>query len=355
MFKNGLPRDCAALVLCAAFAFGMAACSNSSDNSAALLALAGTGSGGTQDPVFTPVYETLGSWPQTVKVDSVTVNESETKTAGAFTYCKGSDGQWYAKIKENACGSGYKYSDGTTVARSSANSYKWFKVEPIKWLVLTTNYNGTGKKLLLSEKILANCAYYDYYNVNRTVSEATVYPNNYEHSKVRAFLNGISYQKKDSDSVEQAACDDFLNKGFLQSAFTAEELAKIVETTVDNSADSTTASGDNFIKDASYACANTSDKVFLLSAREATNGEYGFLAYYRDDTGNARIRPTTDYVKASGAYQTPKEGPGGWWWLRSPVADGRYARNVGDYGRANDSTSVSITYYGVVPALCVSN
>ena len=257
---------------------------------------------------------TFGSWPQTIKASNVEVSEqSESKTVGAFTYYKGSDGQWYAKVKENAYESGYKYSDGRTVAQSSANSYKWFKVEPIKWRVLTASYNGTGRKLLLAENILTNCAYYDKILdgiiIIRTIGGNTVYPHNYEHSKIRAFLNGRSYQKKESASAAQVTCDDYLSKGFLQTAFTADELATIADTSVDNSARSTNPdasatlwnNGEN-----QYASDTpTTDKVFLLSEQEATKSDYGFDvcdAYKGDGTHNesARIRITTDYAKASG-------------------------------------------------------
>ena len=88
---------------------------------------------------------TFGLWPQTVKADGVTVNDSKTKTAGEFTYCKGSDGEWYAKLSD-----------------------KYYKVEPIKWRVLTTGiatgYNGTGKKLLLAESVLIGKRYAEIFN-----------------------------------------------------------------------------------------------------------------------------------------------------------------------------------------------
>ena len=347
-------RLLAALAVCGALAFGVSACSNSSGNSAA--SLVGLSGGGTQDPVFTPVYETFGSWPQTVMAAGVTVNESETEIHGALTYCKGSDGAWYVKRFENSSDGICKYSDGTTVKESSANSYKWFKVEPIKWRVLTANYNGTGKKLLLAEKILANCKYYDYKDVNRSVSAATVYPNNYEHSKVRAFLNGLSYKQKQASDGAQNECDDFLNKGFLQSAFTPAELAKIADTSVDNSADGTADSGNNLPKSTDYACGNTNDKVFLLSEREATNSEYGFPAYKRGGTGNARIRKATDYAMASGAYQSAYAGNGGQWWIRSPnAASASTVRHIGGGGHADLNTIVNDESTGLVPALCVSD
>ncbi len=65
---------------------------------------------------------TFGLWSQTVKSDSVTVNEIEREKHDELIYCKGSDGQWYAKIKENACYSDYKYSDGADVVQSSAST-----------------------------------------------------------------------------------------------------------------------------------------------------------------------------------------------------------------------------------------
>ena len=153
---------------------------------------------------------------------------------GANTYYKGSDGAWYAKCTEKTNESGYKYSDGTDVAQDSANSTKYFKVEPIKWRVLTNDYNG--KKLLLAESILINCDYYGYYNVNRTIGNSTVYPNNYKESRVRAYLNGLSYTKKESDSADQVTDSTFAGKGFLQTAFTSTAQNQIATTNVDNSA-----------------------------------------------------------------------------------------------------------------------
>ena len=373
----------AALLACGALSVGMAACSNSSDNSAALLALAAGGqpqpqaaSGayaktGTQT-INGVEYDlvTFGLWPQTIIAANVTVSDSESKTVGAFTYCKGSDGQWYVKIKERACPPVCKYSDGTTAKESSADSWKWFKVEPIKWRVLTTNYNGTGKKLLFAESVLANSVYYDYQKVNRTIGGKTICSNNYEHSRVRAFLNGLSYQRKASDG-EQSACDDFLGKGFLQTAFTAEELAIIADTSVDNSERSTFPNANakqwNDGKNPYASDTPTTDKVFLLSLQEVTTGAYGFdedyNAYKGDGTHNesARIRQATDYARASGANQNWTEGLGGWWWQRSPFYGDdfhtRYADSNGEsfYYAIVSETNDGIGYGDIVPALCVGN
>ncbi|MBO4640408.1 MAG: hypothetical protein J5710_11685 [Treponema sp.] len=303
------------------------------------------------------VYVLFGDWPQTIKADNVTVDENKSEVHGAFTYYRGSDGCWYVKCAEDALVSYYKYSDGTEVAESSANSTKYFKVEPIKWRVLTKDYNGSGKALLLAENILtANVEYYDYYNVDRTVNGNTVYPNNYKESKIRAYLNGLSYYKQSSSSSSMTTEDIYNNKGFLQTAFTSSAQKRIATTTVDNTAESTTDSGNNIYKATKYVCENTSDKIFLLSEKEVTTSNYGFDVYDSYGTGNTRIRVTTDFAKANYASQSSESDYGGWWWLRSPFYDySDYARYVSDDGDAGYiDSNVSYARVGVVPALSIS-
>ena len=297
-----------------------------------------TGTGGTAGPEGN--YVLFGDWPQTEKASAVTVDESKSAVMGANTYYYGSDGAWYAKL-----------------------SSKYYKVEPIKWRVLTNDYNG--KKLLLAESILINCAYYDYYNVNRTIGESTVYPNNYKESRVRAYLNGLSYTKKESDTSEQVTDSAFVGKGFLQTAFTTSAQNQIATTTVDNSARSTNPDANATLWNSGnneYACENTSDKIFLLSEQEVTTSAYGFAAYnvYKGDsngtTESSRIRMTTDYSKASGAYQSSTAGYGGWWWLRSPYyGNSDNAREVNLSGYAYYIGSVYSNIGGVAPALSLQN
>ena len=294
----------------------------------------------------------FGLWPQTIKADSVTVNKNtcQKETHGAFTYCKGSDNQWYVEQAEKAYGN-YTYSDGTTVGKDETTT-KWFKVEPIKWRVLTNSYGGN--KLLLAESILTGGVPYYLKSNTRSIDGNTVYSNNYKYSTIRAWLNG-KYEAND----EQAATY-YAGKGFLQSAFTAAQQSAIKTTTVDNSARSTNPnananqcnSGEN-----QYACDPTSDKIFLLSEQEVTTSAYGFAAYDSYGTGNKRIRVTTDFAKATGAYQDSTAGLGGWWWLRSPYYDsGINARIVNSDGNAYYSiNNVYIYYGGVVPALSIAN
>lgn len=244
---------------------------------------------------------TFGSFPQSEKTDdTINVNESESKTVGLFTYYKGSDNEWYVNVNSN-----------------------YYKVEPIKWRVLTTDYNGTGKKLLLAENILINKAYDDD-------------SNNYENSSIRAYLTG----------------------DFLTVAFTTKEQAAIATTTVVNNAASTNPDDNaSMWNDGANPYASntpTDDKIFLLSEQEVTKADYGFAAYDQYGTGNTRIRMTTAFAKDSGAYQSDTAGYGGYWWLRSPdYNDSSNALNVVDWGRANSSLDVDYDLIGVVPALCL--
>ena len=299
------------------------------------------GSAGTE-----ATYCTFGDWPQTIKDASVTVDETKSVSMGLYTYYLGSDNNYYAKCWENAYADSYTYSDGTAAAQRSANSEKYFKVEPIKWRVL--NPSAEGNKILLAESILtANMAYYDYYDVNRTIEGETVYPNNYEHSKIRAYLNGLSYAVKANDSAEQTTDSTYNGIGFLQTAFTTTAQSLIATTTVDNSAASTNPASNASTWNSGtndFACDNTSDKIFLLSEKEATTSDYGYP-----------IRVTTDYAKANYAYQEATAGYGGCWWLRSPdYSDSSITLYIDFSGYAEYSSNVSCKYYGVVPALSIS-
>jgi len=299
-------------------------------------------------------YCYFGDWPQTVKAESVAIDETKSVTMGSMTYYLGSDNNYYAKCRENAYGSDYTYSDGTTVSQSSANSEKYFKVEPIKWRVL--NPSASGNKILVAESILtANIPYYGSTS-NRTLNETTIYPNNYKYSNIRAYLNGTKNQFVTDGGTATEYDVDWTGKGFLQTAFTSSAQSLIADTVVDNSADSTTDSGNKIDKATNYACDDTSDKIFLLSEKEATTSYYGFTEYNVYGLENSRIRVTTDYVKANYAYQSTTAGNGSFWWLRSPhnYNNSYYARNISSDGKANSGTDVPHPNDGVVPALSIS-
>ena len=286
-------------------------------------------------------YVAFGEWPQT---EAVGFKPTTTpKSHGIFVdnyYVEGNDK--------------YVEKDG-----------KYYKVEPIVWRVLTDNYidaDGiTGNALLLAEKILTGGIPYYHFDrkggsVPRNIEDKTIHPNNYEHSQIRAWLNGLSYQSKESGGAMQSSKDEYKNAGFLQTAFTESARELIADTSVDNSAASTNpASNDKEWNSGTNPYASdtpTTDKVFLLSEHEATTESYGFAIYSDSGKGNTRIRVITDYAKATGAYQYSTEG---WWWLRSPFyyyEDD--ARVINDYGYASDRNKVHYSNGGVVPALSIS-
>ncbi|MBR7064458.1 MAG: hypothetical protein IKI31_04865, partial [Treponema sp.] len=270
-----------------------------------------------------------------------------------FTYYKGDDGEWYCEALENAYTTEeqYKYSTGTQVKKESEKSYQWFKVEPIKWRVLTDNYSG--KKLILCESgIYAGICYYDAYTTNRDIGGKEIYPNNYEHSRIRAWLNGLSFQLRSDTN------NDHNGKGFLQTAFTTGEQAAIAMTTVDNSAESTNPASDATLWNSGnnqYACNNTTDRIFLLSEKEVTTSGYGFAEYNVYGAGNSRIRKPTDFALANNAYLSSTEAYGGWFFLRSPYYKSfASACRVGVAGGANDDNYLYNSSGVVVPALSLA-
>ena len=265
----------------------------------------------------------FGDWPQTIKAENVTIDESDISRMGNFTYCKGSDGFWYLKVSENSPRNFYKYSDGTSVKQSNAGSHRWFKVEPIEWRVVNANsvVNGVSAKTLLSEKIL-------------TAKGFDKNSNNYKNSELRSYINGE----------------------FLNAAFSPSQKKYIADTEVDNSAQSTMPYNYGSLSPQEqadiwnngvnqYACENTTDKIYLFSYKNASNtidftkngGQEGWLK-----------RKPTDYSFACGLWcgddNTILEHT--WWWLRSPYYKDRNASN-GYIGGGKGSYYIEIDGKGI--------
>ncbi|MCR5081704.1 MAG: DUF6273 domain-containing protein [Treponema sp.] len=284
-------------------------------------------------------YVLFGDFPQSLKSETVTVDETKSVVRGDYTYYKGSDGAWYVKQAEKVYNNVPTYRDGTTAAGHDGTTYRYFKVEPIKWRVVDENYDidGTGGtatgKLLVAENGLVVCEYYDSdITYIRTISGSPVYYNNYKESRVRAYLNGLSYTKRTrSDST-------FNGKGFISTAFTSSLQSKIITTKVDNSA-STTVNETN-----QYECDNTDDKLFLLSHSEALN-----TSYFADN--HARKRLDTDFSLATGAIGSDEYRA--YWYLRSPSSTRAYEiYNISSIGYPETNGYVGTC---VVPALCIRN
>ena len=231
----------------------------------------------------------------------------------------------------------------TNVAATENNSYQsrngydtgtvyWFKYEPIKWTVLTVD----GGKATLFAQFAIDCR--DIYFL-RTDRQDGIHANNYAESAVRAWLNG----------------------SFLNTAFNELERSYLGTVAVDNSARSA-----NPDENATYyfdganqfACENTNDKVFLLSAREATMAENRFnTAAGTKDI--ARQKMPTDYAKCQGIdvpVVSNSTNYNACWWLRSPFAMQSYNTMYVDQNgilNAMPGDFVNRTNYGIVPAIQV--
>lgn len=254
-------------------------------------------------------YILFGQYPQTIKAADVTIKGDTPDENG---YYLGSDGAKYVKAVADPNGGGYTFSDDTAVTSGSAY---YFKVESIRWRILS---ESNGKALIVCDSIIANHCF----NGKTTVTEngTTNYGSNYKDSDIRTWLNGEFYN----------------------AAFGTAQQAVIQTTKVDNSVESTGYTDDKF------ACADTEDKIFLLSYAQAANAEYGFS---EDKEGcAARERSVSDYSRATGASVYPN-GSGGNWWLRSPAGAVSDSAQCVQYNGSIANKSVVFAGNGVVPAL----
>ena len=281
-------------------------------------------------------YVNFGSYPQTHVADQeliASLNKlTETNERGYYEF----EGNEYAKIISSPYNYGsynetneygftttkyYTYSTGKTVEYGVT---EWFKVEPIKWRILSNTIDGTYQ--LLSEYILTQKAYHgnlDY----RLIDGVDIAPNNYKYSSIREFLNNT----------------------FLNSAFTVKQQESILITEVDNRISSTTWLNNQYI------CENTFDKIYLLSCKDTLNTSYGFSSS-KSNSDESRRAIITDYAKAIGCcWNTSNEYLDmGYWWLRSPCGD-YYQRvhAVSVYGEV-DYSILNVSRYGVRPAIAIA-
>ena len=197
----------------------------------------------------------------------------------------------------------------------NGNEYKelngnYYLVEPIKWKILESN-NNTYK--IVSDVILDGAVFYENSLNNRTINNNIIYPNNYEYSNIRAWLNGY-----DGSSYD---VDNYTGIGFIDIAFTEVERNLINETLVDNSALS------NGVAINEYACNNTLDKIYLLSYQDA-------YKYFEREEVQAKV---TDYALSIGLYVYNGIGC---FWLRSPsVNNSNYVSCVYRYAYESNFSS----------------
>ena len=239
-------------------------------------------------------YILFGWYPQTVKSADVTVGS----TPESNGYYLGSDGAYYMKSTAKVTSDGNNYADfkdGTSITQG--NEY-YFKMERLKWRILTENYEGSGNALIVCDTIIDAIAYQPYYknvgldcyatdedgtiliDMDATPGQGVddnnqVYANNYKHSEIRKFLNSTFYD----------------------TAFTEKQKELIVTTEVDNGIDSASGAEE-------CLCENTFDNIYLLSIADILNEEYGFKpagSSVEEIVDSAKIFLTTDFSRAMGA------------------------------------------------------
>ena len=265
-------------------------------------------------------YIYFGEYPQTIKADDVTITDKQDSRG----YYLGSDGAYYAQATATPWGFGYTFS---TKERVTSGEVYYFKVEPIRWRILTTDGETA---FILCDKVIDHHAF-------DTDEEDDYGSNNYADSDIRAWLNG----------------------SFYTTAFKRQERKLVLTTKVDNSLASTGKESN------AYLCEDTEDKIFLLSYAEVTNPEYGFLTD-ADEKDWMRCMPASDYARATGAYVDFESNyyengayhydyfGNGYWWLRSPH-DNRvddFACSVKFNGICQSFTA-GAPHLGVVPALWI--
>lgn len=164
---------------------------------------------------------------------------------------------------------------------------------------------------------------------------------------------GLDAQPYNTDhtSVTWETCTlrTWLNVTFYNKAFSSDEQAAILTTSVDNG------KNQGYSKWSTSGGNNTEDKVFLLSYAEAN--KYFGVTYDNISNTKSRVAPTAYAIAqgacASSSNKTADSTDAGWWWLRSPGFYQSSAAYVLGYGlfRGDDVIRVSGS---VRPALWVN-
>ena len=215
-------------------------------------------------------------------------------------------------------------------------SFGHYDGDPIRWIILDKNDNG--QYLVISEKSL-------------DVQPFSTYWHSWDESTIRSWLNGYdrSYNK---------AGNDYTSDNFINTAFSAEERARILSTEIPaeifRPAEAHYGALPHHLHRVEKSKATT-DKIFLLSHREAKH-------YFTSD--ESRKADPTSYAKKQAKHFVVTElGLSYWlfknelleykWWLRSP--EGAVVSTDGKlYDYHNMIYTVSIEGpHGIRPAMWV--
>ena len=230
------------------------------------------------------------------------------------------------------------YSNGATV---KDNVEAWFEVQPIKWRILTQEYNGGSLSYLMSEQTLASSCFY----IDRNASQAN------DYAKSDNYLR------------------DYLTNVFYQDAFSSTDISRIVGRNLTES--------DLYplTHSESTEVALSDQKVFAPTYNDMLTAEYGFTTTEVPEVGTnqemienadkARLKSPTDFaianyvmtanVSALSKYLGTMDRPDGclenFFYTCSSGSSASRAYYVYGYGSVNVSDYVYRTGAGVCPAL----
>ena len=229
----------------------------------------------------------------------------------------------------------------------------WFKVEPIKWRILTTS----GNSAYLMCDVALDCFWLEPnrdhggYNGENGVFRKDqngnldgTYANNWEYCFLRQWLNETFYNEVFNDLQKKIIQTTHLDNSAISS--NPNDYPKYYS-------NSQNAPGEN-----KYAaqCKDTDDKIFLLSLRDITTTKYGFNKEVRAEDP-ARNLTATDFAKFRGAPMDIYDKTYVTWFTRSPTLGGNsgYATFVLDGHAKGALRSIDLEPDGgVVPALWIT-
>ena len=282
-----------------------------------------------QDYVGNELNEELKTWYKTTNpssVDSYTVYNPTGITSlasekyityYAYTY---TDGKTYVRVPAtNVFGSGITYSNGETV---KDNVEAWFEVQPIKWRILTQEYDGKNISYLMSEQLLASSCFY----IDSSASQAS------------------DYTKEDN------YLRDYLTNKFYQDAFSSTDISRIV--------------GRDLTESDLYPLTHSEPTEVALSDQKVFAPTYNdMLSYsFKDTTASddARLKSPTDFAIANYTFMSTSagnptidrvNGGTGSYFLCSSGSSASYACRVDIDGLMHGSFNVNDSNAGVCPAL----
>ena len=307
-----------------------------------------------QDYVGDTLNDKLKTWYKTKNpssVDSYKVynptgsSSLEYITYYAYTY---TDGKTYVRVPATNVNEGnvmldetfnpvegevtITYSNGATV---EDNEEAWFEVQPIKWRILTQEYNGGSLSYLMSEQLLASSCFY----IDEYASQAN------DYAKSDNYLR------------------DYLTNVFYQDAFSSTDISRIVGRNLTES--------DLYplTHSESTEVALSDQKVFAPTYNDMLTAEYGFTETEEpssmEDLDKARLKSPTDFAIANyvitanvsaiseycGTMDRPDGCIAGGFFTCSSGSSASYAYRVDGNGTVYGYYNVALAGAGVCPAL----